>query len=68
MNPKLLLIALLATSTMSACTAEQVYNSGQAWQQNQCGRYQDKADYDRCKGSTAQSYEAYRREVESAGK
>jgi hypothetical protein len=68
MNPKCVLIALLATTALNACTAEQVYHSGQAWQQNQCARYQDKADYDRCRGSTAQSFEAYRREVEAERK
>jgi hypothetical protein len=66
MKKVLILINCMATTAMSACTTEQIYNSGQAWQQNQCGRYQNKADYDRCMSSAAPNYDTYKREVESS--
>ena len=61
-----ILMAFIAATSMTACTTEQIYNSGQAWQQNQCGRYQNKADYDRCMSSAAPNYDTYKREVESS--
>ena len=50
--------------SLSACSAEQVYGSGQAWQQNQCGRIVDKAEYDRCMSKASPTYDWYKRETE----
>jgi len=65
MKKILILMSWVATTAMTACTTEQMFNSGQAWQQNQCGRYKNKTDYDHCMGSTARNYDTYKREVES---
>jgi hypothetical protein len=43
---------LLAVLCLPACTAEQAYGTGQLWQQNQCSRIPDKAEFDRCMSKT----------------
>ena len=58
------LLVLLAISFLPACTAEQVYGSGQAWQQNQCGKIPDKAEYDRCMSKANTTYDSYKRQTE----
>ena len=58
------LLALFAALSLSGCTAEQVYGSGQAWQQNQCGHIPDKAEYDRCMSKASASYDSYKRQTE----
>lgn len=60
--------ALLLSLSLSACTSEQAYNSAQAWQRNQCGKYPDKTEYDRCMAKTNTSYDAYKRQTESETK
>lgn len=59
----MLLFALLVLSTLSGCTGEQAYAGGQAWQQNQCKRLPDKAEYDRCMASASMSHDTYKRET-----
>jgi hypothetical protein len=56
--------AALLACLLAACSAEQGYNAGQAWQRNQCARIPDKAEYDRCMSNTGGSYESYKRETE----
>jgi len=56
-------VVALGISSLAACTAEQVYGSGQAWQQNQCGRIPDKAEYDRCMSKAGATYDSYKRET-----
>ncbi len=51
---------LIMASAMSACTAQQGYTAGQAWQRNQCAQILDKSEYDRCMRDAAVSYETYR--------
>jgi hypothetical protein len=58
---RLAFIALLIT--LPACTSEQAYRSGQAWQQNQCKRIPDKAEYDRCMANASMSHDTYKRET-----
>jgi hypothetical protein len=60
--------ACLAMFCLSACTAEQVYDSGQAWQQNQCNRIPDKTEYDGCMSKAKTTYESYKRATEPARK
>jgi hypothetical protein len=64
----LLALPLLAAMSLSACTAEQAYGTGQAYQRNQCSRLPDKAEYDRCMSGTSTSYETYKRERETGRK
>lgn len=61
-----LALLMLTVASLSACTAEQAYRGGQGWQQNQCKRLPDKAEYDRCMASANTSYDTYKREKEGA--
>src|SRR6185295_14549592 len=58
------LLALFVALSLSGCTAEQVYGSGQAWQQNQCGQIPDKVEYDRCMSKASATYDSYKRQTE----
>ena len=58
------LAVALAALSLSACTAEQVYGSGQAWQQNQCNQIPDKTEYDRCMSKANTPYDSYKRQTE----
>jgi hypothetical protein len=68
MKTGLVLSSLLLVLLLPACTAEQAYGSGQAWQRNQCARIPDKAEYDRCMGKADTSYDSYKRETGSGQK
>jgi hypothetical protein len=68
MKTRLVLSSLLAGLFLPACTAEQAYGSGQAWQRNQCARIPDKAEYDRCMGKADTSYDSYKQQNESGRK
>ena len=54
---------LIILALVAGCSAEQAYNTGQAWQRNQCAGIADKAEYDRCVAGTGGSYDSYRRET-----
>jgi hypothetical protein len=56
----LVLTLLSAAMLLSACTTEQLYQTGQGYQRNQCSRLPDKADYDRCMREREISYDSYR--------
>jgi hypothetical protein len=64
----LALAPLFGIPCLPACTTEQAYGTGQAWQRNQCSRLPDKTDYDRCMSRTNTDYESYRRQRESGQK
>jgi hypothetical protein len=55
-------LLILVVAALSACSGEQAYRGGQAWQQNQCTRFPDKAEYDRCMANANMSYDTYKRE------
>ena len=57
------LAPLLLTTFLWACTTERVYETGQAYQRNQCGRILDKAEYDRCVGNASTPYYTYKRQT-----
>jgi hypothetical protein len=59
---------LLLSLFLSACTAEQAYNSAQGWQQNRCNGIPDKTEYDRCMAGATAPYDAYKRQTESGKK
>lgn len=54
--------ATVALITGTACTTQQLYNTGQAWQRNECNRIMDQQERSRCLSSTSTSYEAYKRQ------
>jgi protein involved in sex pheromone biosynthesis len=64
----LVLTALAIAMFLSACTAEQIYGFGLAWQRNQCSENPDMAASERCMQDTNISYDSYKRQLESAKK
>lgn len=60
-------VAGIAVTLIAAgCTARQAYNTGQAWQRNECNKLIDVAERERCLRGTNTPYEDYRRAVEDA--
>ncbi|MGE0313259.1 MAG: hypothetical protein AB7P21_16740 [Lautropia sp.] len=59
-------VACLAAVALSACTAQQGYATGQAWQRNECNRIPGYEERRRCLERVEQSYEAYRRDAQTA--
>ncbi len=59
----LLSIVLLA---LPGCSTRAVYQTVQGWQQQECRKLPDAAERQRCMGSTAASYDDYRRAREAA--
>jgi hypothetical protein len=55
-------VLLAGTIYVSGCTAERVYGSAQAWQQNQCNKIPDKVEFDRCMSKANTPYESYKRQ------
>jgi hypothetical protein len=60
--------SIVALWCLSGCTTEQAYNSAQAWQQNQCIKIPDEAEFDRCMSKANTSYESYKRQTEPGQK
>ncbi|MBI5922186.1 MAG: hypothetical protein HY847_11155 [Betaproteobacteria bacterium] len=60
------LIALFITQHLLGCSSQQLYNTGQAWQRNECNKVVDAQERNRCMGSTNTSYEDYKRQTEEA--
>jgi hypothetical protein len=61
-----LLLALPLTVALGACSSQQLYGVGQAWQRNECFRISDQQERSRCLSSTSTSYEQYKRESKAA--
>jgi len=61
-------IGLGAALLLTACSSQQIYDSGQAWQRNECQKLGDKAERDRCLASNQDSFETYRKKSESTRK
>lgn len=59
MKPLLLPICLL----LNACSAQQSYYAGQAWQRQDCDKYINKSEHDACLQRTSGSYDDYRRQT-----
>jgi len=58
------LVFMLVAVSLVACTAEQAYYSGQAWQRNQCSKAPDQAAYHRCMENAGGTYDSYKRETD----
>ena len=63
-----ILPALLAALVLPGCTAERAYGSAQMYQQNQCSRIPDKAEFDRCMSRASTPYDSYKNQNESGQK
>lgn len=58
-------VPLLLAMSLAACTAEQAYYSGQAWQRNQCSKLPDRAKVNRCMEDANTTYDSYKQQSES---
>ena len=67
MNAIRLIVAGTAV-LLASCSAQELYATGQGWQQQECRKLQDLAERQRCEKSTAMSYDKYRSEAEAAKK
>jgi hypothetical protein len=61
------LAALAVVNVLGACSSQQLYGAGQAWQRNECIKINDQQERSRCLASSAASYEQYQREARAAG-
>ena len=66
MRPTFVLLALLGTSYLSGCSSQQFYNTGQAWQRNECNKIIDTQELNRCMAGSNTSYEDYKRQTQEA--
>ncbi|WP_241049911.1 hypothetical protein [Achromobacter xylosoxidans] len=62
MRHALLLACVAASAVTSACTSRQAYDTGQAWQRNECGKIVDMQERQRCMGSASTSHDDYQRQ------
>ena len=60
----LLIASLIATLT--ACTTQALYVTGQGWQKQECLKLKDLDERRRCEKSTAISYDRYRAVADAA--
>jgi hypothetical protein len=56
---------LLSLAGLSACSSQQAYGTGQAWQRNECNKINDPQERSRCLAGTNTSYEDYKRQQEA---
>jgi hypothetical protein len=57
---------LCAALAAAACSSQQFYGVGQAWQRNECYKINDAQERGRCLASSSRSFDAYQREAEAA--
>jgi hypothetical protein len=62
----MLAVAPMALWALPGCSSRAVYQTMQGWQQQECRKLPDAAERQRCLGSTAASYDDYRRAREAA--
>lgn len=55
-------LAVLIQLPLCACSNQQVYDTGQSWQREQCDRIMDRFEREHCLTSNSQSYEDYQRQ------
>ena len=62
------LILCLPALLLTACSPQQLYGGGQAWQKNECSKLADAAERKRCMDSTQKSFEDYRAEADKVAR
>lgn len=61
-----LLLALAAAPLCVACSSQQAYGAGQAWQRNECYKINEPQERSRCLSSANTSYDDYKRQADAA--
>lgn len=64
MRSCLTLAILVLSCLLPACSAEQVYGVGQAWQRNECFKISDDLERSRCLETANTPYGQYQRKTE----
>jgi len=63
-------VSLLGMAIMlplfAACSSQQAYGTGQAWQRNECNKINDNQERSRCMASANTSYDDYKRQSDAA--
>lgn len=59
-------LAVLGGIGLPACSSQQLYGTGQAWQRQECNKIIDAQERGRCLASASTSYDEYRRQSEAA--
>ncbi len=59
-------VLMLGTAVLGSCSSKQLYQTGQAWQENECFRIDDIQARNRCLANASVSYEQYKQESEAA--
>ena len=63
------IVTLLGAGALSAaCSSQQSYATGQAWQQTECNKIIDMQDRERCMVRARESYDSYQRRVDDLKK
>jgi len=62
------LIAIVCAAALAGCSAQQVYNSTQGYERNQCERMLDQGARERCLANAGTGYDEYRRQTEDASR
>jgi hypothetical protein len=57
-------IAIASLTLLSACSTDQFWNIGQAWQRDHCMKLQDQQDRSRCLADMTRSRDDYERQAE----
>lgn len=61
-----LVVGLIALTSLAGCSAQQLHDSGQAWQRQQCQALQDADQRQRCLADAARRHDEYQRGVQAA--
>ena len=64
MNRRILPLVLLGAVALSGCSSSLLYNTGQAWQRDQCQRIQDFQERSRCLAKAGMTQDEYQRQTE----
>jgi hypothetical protein len=67
-NVRLLFVpaAAIAAVALQGCSSQQLYATGQAWQQNECNKIVDMQERQRCMSKASSSYDTYQRQATEA--
>lgn len=60
----LAVVAAIAILTATGYTTQQLHNTGQAWQRNECNKIMDQQERSRCLSNASTSYETYKKHSE----
>ncbi|WP_297325088.1 hypothetical protein [Nitrosomonas sp.] len=56
------ILLIVSVTGQSGCSTQQLYNTGQSWQRNECNRLMDQLERERCLSNAGTSYEAYKKQ------